>query len=382
MDNKFILSFLGDFAPINRIEKLSLNGSFELFDSFRASVDKSAYIIANLECPLTNCKDKIEKIGPNLKANPETIEFLKYLKINVVTLANNHILDYNKCGLYDTLSLLDNADIQYTGIASHSKDLNKPTILEKEGVKIALLNVCEKEFNFSRNHYPTTNVLDLIDVYKKIVELKSISNHVFIVYHGGKEYYKLPSPGLQKRLRFFADAGADLIVCHHSHIVSGYEKYNGAEIYYSLGNFIFDWSGKPDFWYLGAKLDVEINLKSIKTKLIPFIQNKESPGITFLNQNESAEFDSYILGLNKIISDNILLRQEWEHYSKSASNEYYNKIFSFNTFHRRLLNHRLLPNIFLTKNKKYQLYNILGCESHYETVLEDLTITITNDRNI
>jgi len=76
------------------------------------------------------------------------------------------------------------------------------------------------------------------------------------------------------------------------------------------------------------------------------------------------------------------MRKEWEQYSKTASIEYYNKIFSLNTFHRRLLNHRLLPNIFLTKSKKYQLYNILGCESHYETVLEDLTNNVANDRNI
>jgi hypothetical protein len=382
MDNKFILSFLGDFAPVNRIETLSLSRGFEVFDSFRESLDNSAYVIANLECPLTNCKDKIKKIGPNLKADPETIELLKYLKINVVSLANNHILDYNIRGLNDTLTLLDNANIQYTGIASHSKEFNKSTILEKEGVKIALLNVCEKEFNFSRNHYPTINVLDLIDVYNKILELKSISNYVFIVYHGGNEYYKLPSPNLQKRLHFFADAGADLIVCHHSHIVSGYERYNGTEIYYSLGNFIFDWSRKPDFWYLGGKLDVEITLKSIKTKLIPFIQNKKSPGITFLNQNEIAKFNSYILDINQTISDPILLRKEWEHYSKNTSFEYYNKIFSINTFHRRLLNHRILPNFFLTKNKKYQLYNILGCESHYETLLEDLTNIVENDRNL
>ena len=63
MDNKFILSFLGDFAPVNRIETLSLSRGFEVFDSFRESLDNSAYVIANLECPLTNCKDKIKKIG-------------------------------------------------------------------------------------------------------------------------------------------------------------------------------------------------------------------------------------------------------------------------------------------------------------------------------
>lgn len=382
MQNELTLSFIGDFAPINRIEKLSLNRNFEVFSSFRQSVEKSSYVIANLECPLTTSNKKIRKVGPNLKASLESVELLKYLKINLVTLANNHILDYGEFGLNDTLSLLDKASILYTGIASDPKDLYKPIILEEDGVKIAILNVCEKEFNFSRKQYPTTNVLDLIDVYEKVCELKSFCSHVIIVYHGGKEYYKLPSPGLQKRLRFFADAGADLIVCHHSHIVSGYERYKDTEIYYSLGNFVFDWDGKPEFWYLGAKLDVEISPKSIKTKLIPFTQNKKTIGISFLNQTENDEFDSYIMDVNQIISDKFLLRKQWEQYSKIASIEYYNKIFSLNSFHRRLLNHSFLKNIFLTKYKKFQLYNIFGCESHYETILEDLTNTVENDRTI
>jgi len=87
MDGIIKISFLGDLCPINRVETSFLKGSFtQVYNNFIEELRESDYVIANLECPLTLSNSKIDKIGPNLKAQPDVIEGIKHGKINVLTL--------------------------------------------------------------------------------------------------------------------------------------------------------------------------------------------------------------------------------------------------------------------------------------------------------
>jgi poly-gamma-glutamate capsule biosynthesis protein CapA/YwtB (metallophosphatase superfamily) len=76
--------------------------------------------------------------------------------------------------------------------------------------------------------------MDIIDNANQIKEAKATHDKVIVIVHGGHEYYNLPSPRMQKQYRFYADQGADFVVGHHTHCISGYEVYNGVPIYYSL----------------------------------------------------------------------------------------------------------------------------------------------------
>ena len=73
---------------------------------------------------------------------------------------------------------------------------------------------------------------------------KEDNDLVIVIVHGGREHYQLPTPKQRERFRFYADAGADFVVGHHTHCYSGYEIYKGKPIFYSLGNFIFDYKKK------------------------------------------------------------------------------------------------------------------------------------------
>ena len=83
-----------------------------------------------------------------------------------------------------------------------------------------------------------------MSVFNQIQEAKSKADFIVVVAHGGHEHYNLPSPRMKKWYRFFVDAGASAVVTHHTHIISGYEVYKDAPIFYSLGNFLFDWEGE------------------------------------------------------------------------------------------------------------------------------------------
>ena len=82
--------------------------------------------------------------------------------------------------------------------------------------------------------------------YEAIQALRPKVDWLIVLYHGGNEYYSLPRPGLKKDFHYLADLGADLVVGHHTHVISGYEIYNGKPLIYSLGNFFFPYKENPN----------------------------------------------------------------------------------------------------------------------------------------
>ena len=115
----------------------------DVIDVFKNS-DKS---IVNLECALTDKDTPIKKFGPNLKGPINTAETMKNAGVTNCVLSNNHIFDFGKPGLYDTLSALDKVGIAYTGIGENSSDARKNMILSDGKIKVAVLAVCEHEYS-------------------------------------------------------------------------------------------------------------------------------------------------------------------------------------------------------------------------------------------
>jgi poly-gamma-glutamate capsule biosynthesis protein CapA/YwtB (metallophosphatase superfamily) len=163
--------------------------------------------------------------------------YLHQLKIDAVTMANNHILDYGYKGVKDTFKELVDHKIKYIGAGNDLTEARKPLSLHKDGMKIAILNFCENEWSIAEDDSPGANPMDIIDNTNQIREAKASHDKVIVIVHGGHEYYNLPSPRMQKQYRFYADQGADIVVGHHTHCISGNEVYKGVPIYYSLGNF-------------------------------------------------------------------------------------------------------------------------------------------------
>src|SRR4030042_2350299 len=215
----------------------------DLFDSSILTLfDHADFRIVNLETPITikNKQNKILKTGPHLCTTKATIlPSLEKLRINLVTLANNHIMDYGRPGLLDTLTSLKGAEIATVGAGLNLRDAARPFILEKERLRIGILNFAENEWASATTRKPGANPLDLIENHKQIHEAKKMSEFVIVIIHGGHEYCHFPSPKMTKLYRFYADSGASVIVGHHPHCISGYEVYKGVPIFYSLGNFIF-----------------------------------------------------------------------------------------------------------------------------------------------
>jgi len=202
--------------------------------------NSSSINIVNLECPVNNGgeKYKIIKHGPHLQTTEQIFDHLKALSISAVTLANNHILDYGEQGLNTTLEACKRNNIAAAGVGKDLKDAAKFIIIEKEDYRIAIVNFCENEWSIASDETPGANPLDIIENIRQIKKARTEADFVIVIIHGGNEYYNLPSPRIVKQYRFFAENGADAIISHHTHCVSGYEVYNKVPIFYGLGNML------------------------------------------------------------------------------------------------------------------------------------------------
>jgi hypothetical protein len=332
---------------------------------------KADYRIVNLEAPITDDRSekKIIKTGPHLRMSEQTaISVLNQLNIDGVTLANNHILDYGTKGLLDTFDTLKSKEIAYVGAGTNLKDAAKYITLNKEGMKIAIINFCENEWSIAEEDSPGANPMDIIDNANQIKEAIATHDKVIVIVHGGHEYYNLPSPRMQKQYRFYADQGADIVVGHHTHCISGNEVYNGVPIYYSLGNFLFTKNKITDEWYTGLVLEIQISKDKFNHMIYPVKQQKGSFQLSIISGEDKDAVLEKINRFNKIITNEVKLHKRWDLFTSSQIKKYLNYWTSIS-----LLSNRYIKSIFsrfgiflLNRQSVFLILNLIRCETHRE----------------
>lgn len=367
MKNQINILFSGDFVPDLKYadnEKFLCSG---LNEKFR---DADLHI-TNLESPLTHSKKKILKSGPHLKKTPGDIELIKKAGINIACLANNHIFDYGEEGLIDTIKVCEENKIETLGINYRSD--KKPSFLIKElkNRKIGFLNYCEHEFSVREIGKIGANGYDSEKAFYDIKELKNKCDYVIVIYHGGIEYYTLPRPGIKRTFRYLTDAGADAVISHHTHTLSGYEIYNGKPIIYGLGNFYFPYENEPDEWYTGLICDLSLTYK-ISFILHPVRQSEDFNKIELLTGKEKEKIDKIISTLNNIIADDNKLTEEWEKYVSKVKTGYLKQILNLKRYEKALLKFGLFKNKILNSGQNIKIKNLISCESHREILLKIL----------
>jgi gamma-polyglutamate biosynthesis protein CapA len=189
--------------------------------------------IINLEGPITN-SNSVSLLTKENERNhfvftfkPEDARvFLRENKIGLVSIGNNHTLNFGEKGLLETKSNLDNFGVEYFG---DPKDENNFLSKEINGMRIGFLN---------HNQFSGISVEKTVE---KIKKLKDEENDFLIVYtHWGQEYEMVQNKKQRKLAHLFIDSGADLIVGSHPHVIQPVEIYRNKAIFYSLGNFVFD----------------------------------------------------------------------------------------------------------------------------------------------
>ncbi|WP_445715178.1 CapA family protein [Flavobacterium sp.] len=369
------IGFTGDFCPWLRIEEEFNSGNiskvFETVTPFFMSNDLN---VLDLECPMTISKSKIIKTGPHIKSDPNTVVILNHLNCKLVATANNHFKDYGWEGMKETYDSLRNHNINWVGSGENFEEASKVFYWEKNDIKFAFINIAENEWTTTTDENPGCNPLDLVNVFNAIQEAKNKVDFVIVIVHGGHEHYELPSPRMKKWYRFFVDSGASAVIGHHTHIISGFEIYKEAPIFYSLGNFCFDWEGLRNLpWNKGMIIRLGFEKGKTITLEREFIsQLDNTPEVLLLKGEEKLQIEKSVSELNSIILDDVLLEKKFIKYTDSWKPMMNTWLQPYKgKYLPSLYKKGLLPNI-ISKNKKLLYTNLIRCESHRDILLNTI----------
>ncbi|HEX04943.1 MAG TPA: hypothetical protein ENH10_07300, partial [Bacteroidetes bacterium] len=259
------------------ISRINDQGQDAIFSGVRDILDPLDLRFANFECPITTSSDGHPTKGILFKARPQDTNIISDAGFQFVTLANNHSSDYMEEGLLETQRLLDEHGVAWGGAGMNDIAARQPLLMNYNRMKLGIVSMCNRDGHYN-NYQPFLDAARDRPGFalwnrtgiEATVGLQDSVDLLMYQVHCGSEYSFYPRDGdsvgadsttgeveiddpyvifeLQPdsgevALRHYAiDMGADLVICHHPHVIQGVEVYNGKFIAHSLGNFVFDLS--------------------------------------------------------------------------------------------------------------------------------------------
>ncbi len=241
--------FVGDIMLSRKVGELmaAKKDTAFPFASTTELISSADIAFANLESPVSTGGIRSGSIY-SFRANPKALEDVKLAGFDVVSIANNHIWDYGKQAFLDTLAHLSESGIAAVGGGANYGEAHAPGIFSVGKTNIAFLaytNLLPASLGRASSTPAIARYDD--DILKIDIALaKELSNFVIVSFHWGEEYQTKHNKEQERVAHLAIDAGANLVVGHHPHVVQEVEEYNGGTIAYSLGNFVFDQNFSED----------------------------------------------------------------------------------------------------------------------------------------
>jgi poly-gamma-glutamate synthesis protein (capsule biosynthesis protein) len=227
-------------------EMIKQKGPHYLFDKIRTTLAQADLLFANLECPVSDQGVPHSKRDQNLifRADADSVEGLKAAGFHVLSIANNHILDYGNQALLNTVNTLEQAGIRSVGVEAESLHAGY-AVIRKNEIKVAFTGynaVPNPKAKPKKSGGSSVKQHNLKNFRADIQHIKSQVNPDIIIVssHWGASYCEYPIPFQMELAREMIDRGAHIILGHHPHLIQGTEKYKNGIIVYSLGELIFD----------------------------------------------------------------------------------------------------------------------------------------------
>ncbi|MFH1783546.1 MAG: CapA family protein [bacterium] len=297
-DTTISIVAVGDIMLSRFIGKdLAVKGYEHAFLDTRAITSSADLAFANLESPLSTRGESTHR-GYLFRAAPEAVKGLVWAGFDVVSLANNHAMDYGPFALFDTLDILKKNKIYPIGAGPNLAKARKPVIFKKGDLRVGFLAYCFIYLDqFCASETKPGIVPGWMGLVKEdIKKLKEKVDIVIISFHWGREYELSPT-NFQVQIAYQTiDAGADLIIGHHPHVLQPIEFYKDKPIVYSLGNFVFDqaFGETPK----SAILRCEFNKNGlISIGITPIMRTHDKYYPQIAVGEDAQTITSYILGL-------------------------------------------------------------------------------------
>lgn len=303
-----VLDFTGDLSLADGIATTTymdqqMNGVEDCFSEDLLYEMKSADILMiNNEFAFTNRGQALAGKAYTFRGNPGRVSLLDELGVDIVSLANNHVYDYDQTGLLDTLDTLNQANVPYVGAGVNLEEARKPVYFIVGGRKIAIVAATQIERTLN---YTKEATVDSPGVMKclhpeafceTIAEAKKNADYVIVFSHWGTEgntYYGNDQVALA---RAFVEAGADVIIGGHTHCLQTVEYMDDVPVFYSLGNYWFSTTATMPSDYNTGIAQVRISPEGdLTTSFIPCVF---SAGVTSMLSEDDKAYSDIINTLN------------------------------------------------------------------------------------
>ena len=266
------ITFTGDLLLDRGVrKKIETQGIDALFSpSVDSLLKRSDLVVCNLECPVTHIHATVQK-QIMFRADPECLPHLRRHSITHLTLANNHSVDQGRRGLADTWQNIRAAGMTPVGAGPNMDEAARPELLATSPRNVWLLT--SQRLSIENFPYLPDTISVSQESFSKLLDrvkaLRQADPHCYIavsLHWGGENTFK---PLLQQvaEAHRMIEAGADIIIGHHPHTIQNVETYKGKQIYYSIGNFIFD--AQRPFHDEAYAVTVAITAQGVEVATVP-----------------------------------------------------------------------------------------------------------------
>jgi poly-gamma-glutamate capsule biosynthesis protein CapA/YwtB (metallophosphatase superfamily) len=240
-------------------------------------LQRAPIVLGNLEGPLAQKAPKQNR-NFSYRVRPKVASTLLRAGINVVTLANNHLVDCGREGVLETLEALAEAGVKPLGAAANEQAAHEPVIREAGGLRIGLLGYYWNRRCAATAKLPGSAMGVFEELETDIRKLRSQVDRVVVTFHWGRPYKPEPSPRARAKALFAIDCGAHAVVGHHPHIVQALEIYRRCPIFYSIGNFAF---GSGNSRAEGLMLGFRFEEARTVVKVYPLYVKNRDPRVNY-----------------------------------------------------------------------------------------------------
>lgn len=296
-----ILSFAGDvyFSELagQNYDKKGISALAD--DEMLSYMQKADLFVLNHEFVFSNRGEAMENKEYTLRSDPKYVKILQELGADVVSIANNHILDFGQDAFLDTMRTLDDAKIAYAGGGRNIEEASAPVVRQIGGQSFAIFSATRVSPSYDwyagSKHPGILQTYDATDLNNAISEAEERYDHIIVLVHWGIERNEIPEEYQRTLAKGYVDAGADLIIGAHPHVLQGFEYYKGVPIVYSLGNYLFG-NRTGETLLLNAIFDKngELEIQLIPCERVNGILTRIQEPTTLFNHLTDISFDAAV----------------------------------------------------------------------------------------
>ena len=362
----------GDICPIGGNSSFFKKGDAEsLFHDLLQEFEAAGLVIANLECPLIDQLTPISKTGPVFGEDAACINGIRAAGIDVLCLANNHILDHGAEGLENTLAACAKAGISTVGAGANLAAARQVLVRKVDDVRVGVLAMAEHEFSIATASAPGANPLDLMDYVRSVAKCRDSFDYLIVLLHGGAEFFTAPSPRLKDTCHFMVETGANAVVVQHPHSFGGYESYLGGHIVYGQGALVMDEAIYRDRKSFHEGILIELTIEqhgASSMKLLPFVQSDPVPGARRMDAQRAEAFLAGLAAKSRAILDDEYVSAEWRRFCEERKHGYLSVLLGHNRFLRRANRHGRIARMLYNGRRLLGTRNVVCCETHREAL--------------